>query len=344
MNGLQARFRDSLQSSQGYGMSVGNQTHNMTRVQGHQKSYVLVAVLALVGCLICFDRMLAAENVGQATALVEKVSATNAMESTSWALIGLVAVIAFVAGFVHSGIGFGFGIVAIGLMPFVIDARQTHLLVSLCAVPVQLGTVWAYRRGIVWRPLLIALAGATIGLPLGLWLFHSINLDWLTRGTGLALLLMIAYSFRNRSLARKRVDEAKSGVESCDEDVMETDRNDTATAGVGIASGFLMGAVTMPGPPVVAYALQQDWDQDHFKAFVNQFLLALSVFKTLALFLTADVSQQSVVEASLVFPMALIGIAVGKRFSQRLSTGGFRNMVAIGLLVVAILLIVKGAG
>ncbi|WP_160168111.1 sulfite exporter TauE/SafE family protein [Rhodopirellula sallentina] len=108
-----------------------------------------------------------------------------AQGSDQWiVLISIVALIALVAGFVHSGIGFGFGIVAIGLMPLVIDARHTHLLVSLCAVPVQMGTVWAYRKGVVWRPLLFALAGAVIGLPLGLWLFNSINLDWLTRGTG----------------------------------------------------------------------------------------------------------------------------------------------------------------
>ncbi|WP_165701093.1 sulfite exporter TauE/SafE family protein [Crateriforma conspicua] len=262
-----------------------------------------------------------------------------------WAmLIAVVALIAFAAGFVHSGIGFGFGIVAIGLMPLVIDARQTHLLVSLCAVPVQMGTVWAYRKGVVWRPLLFALAGALVGLPLGLWLFHSINLDWLTRGTGVALLLMIGYSFHNRKASRNRADLAVQESADGSSDVA-SDRKDAGGAtGIGVASGFLMGAVTMPGPPVVAYALQRDWDQEQFKAFVNQFLLALSVFKILGLLVSTEISRQSTIEALLLIPAALLGIAVGKRFSTRLSAGGFRSMVAAGLAFVAVLLIAKGAG
>ncbi|WP_168565022.1 sulfite exporter TauE/SafE family protein [Crateriforma spongiae] len=259
-------------------------------------------------------------------------------------VIAVVALIAFAAGFVHSGIGFGFGIVAIGLMPLVIDARQTHLLVSLCAVPVQMGTVWAYRKGVVWRPLLFALAGALIGLPLGLWLFHSINLDWLTRGTGVALLLMIGYSFHNRKASRNRADSTAPQSTGGSSNVANDRKDAGGATGIGVASGFLMGAVTMPGPPVVAYALQRDWDQEQFKAFVNQFLLALSVFKILGLLVSTEISRQSTIEALLLIPAALLGIAIGKRFSTRLSAGGFRTMVAVGLAFVAVLLIAKGAG
>ncbi|TWU62477.1 sulfite exporter TauE/SafE family protein [Crateriforma conspicua] len=259
-------------------------------------------------------------------------------------VIAVVALIAFAAGFVHSGIGFGFGIVAIGLMPLVIDARKTHLLVSLCAVPVQMGTVWAYRKGVVWRPLLFALAGALIGLPLGLWLFHSINLDWLTRGTGVALLLMIGYSFHNRKASRNRADSTATQSTGGSSNVANDRKDAGGATGIGVASGFLMGAVTMPGPPVVAYALQRDWDQEQFKAFVNQFLLALSVFKILGLLVSTEISRQSTIEALLLIPAALLGIAIGKRFSTRLSAGGFRTMVAVGLAFVAVLLIAKGAG
>ncbi|QEG20387.1 sulfite exporter TauE/SafE family protein [Mariniblastus fucicola] len=262
--------------------------------------------------------------------------------SGNWLLtILIVAVIAFVAGVVHSGIGFGFGIVAIGVMPLVIDARQTQLLVSLLAIPVQIGTVWAYRRGFAWRPLLYAFAGAIIGLPLGLWLFKSINLDWLTRGTGVVILFMVAWSFWVRRLASRRA--AENEIDSSTEQ-SEPTVNPVTTFGVGLVSGFLMGAVTMPGPPVVAWAMQQDWSQERFKAFVNQFLLALTIFKVAALFITAEVGQQIITESLLIFPAALIGIAVGKKFSERLSAGSFRTLVAVGLSIVAVLLITKGSG
>ncbi|MBB02793.1 MAG: hypothetical protein CMJ47_09115 [Planctomyces sp.] len=311
---------------------------------GRKVTLTIVSLLGLA-LLLTGDQLLANTNV----------PAPNQTETVdTWFSSGLlvVALIALAAGFVHSGIGFGFGIVAIALMPLVIDARQTHLLVSLAAVPVQLGTVWAYRKGVVWKPLLFALVGATIGLPAGLWLFQTINLDWLTRGTGIAILFMIGYTFVVRSQASRR-SSAQSAppadriAEGDTQDLPSSKRNSGEAAGasaIGVASGFLMGAVTMPGPPVVAYALQRDWSQDEFKSFVNQFLLALSLFKVAGLFVTAGVSQQSLFESLFVFPAALIGIAIGKRFSQHLSTGGFRTIVAVVLSLVAILLIVKGGG
>ncbi|MFG0288050.1 MAG: sulfite exporter TauE/SafE family protein, partial [Rhodopirellula sp. JB044] len=191
---------------------------------------------------------------------------------------------------------------------------------------------------------LFALAGAVIGLPLGLWLFNSINLDWLTRGTGIALLLMIAYSFHNRNISRRRAEQTDSENAERDEDDQKQSSETVGASTIGVASGFLMGAVTMPGPPVVAYALQQDWDQEQFKAFVNQFLLALSVFKIFGLFVSTDISQQATIESLLIIPAALFGIAIGKRFSTRLSAGKFRTLVAVGLAFVAVLLIAKGAG
>ena len=59
------------------------------------------------------------------------------MQGEIWFVLGLIAVIAVLSGFIHSAIGFGFGIVAISLMPFVIDARSAHVVVSVSSVPMR---------------------------------------------------------------------------------------------------------------------------------------------------------------------------------------------------------------
>ena len=48
------------------------------------------------------------------------------------ALLGILAAIAFFAGFIHSAIGFGFGIVAISLLPFFnfVLSQFFHFLIS----------------------------------------------------------------------------------------------------------------------------------------------------------------------------------------------------------------------
>ena len=111
-------------------------------------------------------------------------------------LLVAIGAIALVAGFLHSAIGFGFGIVAISLLPFVIDARSAHVVVSISSVPMLIMAAWTYREGIEKRSLALALLGAAIFLPLGLRLFESVSLDLLVRGTGLGILVMVILSLR----------------------------------------------------------------------------------------------------------------------------------------------------
>ena len=94
-------------------------------------------------------------------------------------LILIVTVIAFVAGFIHSAIGFGFGIVAIALLPLFVDVRQSHVVISTASVPVLVSAAWAYREGADYRSLGQALVGAAICLPLGLYAFElSRSICW----------------------------------------------------------------------------------------------------------------------------------------------------------------------
>ncbi len=116
---------------------------------------------------------------------------------------------------------------------------------------------WAYREGIEWASLKQALLGAAIFLPIGLFLFEAVSLDWLVRGTGLAILGMVLVSLRNQ----KWHPNAQASKGSC--------------FLAGAVGGFLAGAVSIAGPPVAAFALKQDWSQARFKAFVTQCLLVI---------------------------------------------------------------------
>ncbi|TWU04399.1 sulfite exporter TauE/SafE family protein [Stieleria varia] len=250
-----------------------------------------------------------------------------------WVIVSICA-IALAAGFIHSAIGFGFGIVAVTLMPLVIDARQAHVLISLASVPVLIGTVWTYREGADYRSLLKALAGAAIGLPLGVLAFERMSMDYLVRGTGVAILVMVWMSFRNRRLAQQRSDCHASGGQSLG----------GHAALAGAYGGFLAGAVSIAAPPVAAWALQQSWEQKRFKAFLNQFLLAVSIYKVAALLVRDLVDREVCYQALWLAPLAIIGIRVGAYFSGRLSAGWFQVVVAVALVGIAVLFVLRGEG
>jgi uncharacterized membrane protein YfcA len=112
----------------------------------------------------------------------------------------------------------------------------------------------------------------------------------------------------------------------------------------GALGGFLAGAVTIAGPPVAAYALSQPWEQARFKAFLNQFLFAVSLYKVTGLTVRGFIDQETLVQSAALAPMAIIGIQVGAIFSRRLSTQRFHVFVAVALVAVAIYFVVRGAG
>ncbi|QEF98984.1 Sulfite exporter TauE/SafE [Stieleria maiorica] len=238
-----------------------------------------------------------------------------------------IGVIALAAGFVHSAIGFGFGMVAVTLLPLFVEVRQSHVVISTASVPVLMMAAWAYREGADWSALWRALVGAAIGMPLGLLAFEWVSPDWLIRGTGLAILVMVAISIRNRRRANS-----------------ETKSRPGSSWIAGALGGFLAGAVTIAGPPVAAYALSQPWEQSRFKAFLNQFLCAVASYKVAGLAVRGFIDQETLVQSAALAPMAILGIQIGAMFSRRLSTRRFQTFVAIALVAVAIYFVVRGAG
>ncbi|NNE00355.1 MAG: sulfite exporter TauE/SafE family protein, partial [Pirellulaceae bacterium] len=169
-----------------------------------------------------------------------------------------IAVITLTAGVVHSAIGFGFGIVALACLPFVIDATTAHVMMSMCSLPMLLMAAWSYRDGIDWPSLWPALLGAALLMPVGLVAFGSMSLDLLVRGTGLAILVVTLLSLRKRG-----TQPGPSGGSG----------SPLASLLAGSISGFLGGAVSIAGPPVATFALNQGWAAHRYKAFVTQCLL-----------------------------------------------------------------------
>ncbi|MGI9474390.1 MAG: sulfite exporter TauE/SafE family protein [Rubripirellula sp.] len=240
------------------------------------------------------------------------------------ALFATLAAIAFLAGFIHSAIGFGFGIVAISLLPFVVDARSAHVIVSVSSVPMLIMAAWAYRDGIEWSSLKQALLGAAIFLPIGFALFEWLPLDWLVRGTGLAILAMVLMSLRGNH----------------DDSGTVNRRGACFTAGA--AAGFLAGAVSIAGPPVAAFALKQNWDQSRYKAFVTQCLLVIAFYKASLLVARGHLTSDSIYKTVIVAVVSIAGVQLGVLASKRIAPIRFRRLVAGALIAVSCLMMWRG--
>ena len=239
-------------------------------------------------------------------------------------LLVILAAIAFFAGFIHSAIGFGFGIVAIALLPFFVDGRSAHVIVSISSIPMLIMAAWAYRDGVDWKSLRPALLGAAIFLPLGFALFERLPLDWLVRGTGVGILGMVWMSLRKH--------EAKSNAE----------KQSIPCFIAGATGGFLAGAVSIAGPPIAAFGLKQEWPQNRFKAFITQCLIIIAIYKVGLLFLRGHVTVDSGGSILTLAILSIVGVQAGVLASRRISPTRFKGIVAVALVSVSFLMILRG--
>jgi len=241
-----------------------------------------------------------------------------------WLLFLVLALVIAGAGFVQSSLGFGYAVVALSILPFFVDVRFANLVVSLSVLVPLAAAVWTYRTGLDWRLLAWCLSGALLGLPIGLLVFVTLDADWLVRGTGLVILLIVLDSFRQQGEPSPRP------------------ISPLWTVAAGAASGMLVGAVGMGGPPVVAYAARQAWSAVRFKAFLISFLLILAGLRACSLAATGWIDGRVLWYSLAVVPFGLAGGHLGTLASRRIDGLRIRRTAMVLLLFLSAGMILRG--
>ena len=243
-----------------------------------------------------------------------------------WLFLSLIFVVVFTtSGFVQSTMGFGYAMVALAVLPYFMDIRLANLIVSLSMLIPMSSTILAYRRHIQPLTLVGSLAGAAVGLPAGLIAFAFVDPDWLVRGTGVVILLIVLDGvYRGRRQAPLRTPSKAWGLPA------------------GLASGFLSGSVGIGGPPVAAYASRQPWSPGEFKAFVLSFSLVVVSLRVIGLFVAGFLSRDVLLFSAAAVPFGYLGAWLGRVASKRINAHRFRQLTFALLAINSVGMIVRG--
>lgn len=212
-----------------------------------------------------------------------------------WLALAVIALAAFTQGF----LGFGFGILAMGILSVTRDLYYATALVNLTGLVLCLVILWPLRRRILWprmAPVLLLLAP---GIFLGVQILVSLDPAWLRRILGLTILGFAAWSLLDRKKLRRL-----SGFWSLP---------------AGLGSGILSGAFNMGGPPVIVYFYRQPFSSEEIKAslqavFMVSGLLRLPLVGAKGM-LTSQVLTHSLLCAPAIVAAALLGIFLCRRVS-----------------------------
>ena len=204
------------------------------------------------------------------------------------------------AAFVQSVSGFGMAIVAVALLPLVMDLKDAIALIAVFNLFTSTLTLFWNRSGFSWklaRPLVI---GILIGIPFGFFFLHSTESNILIRVLG-AILILIALS--DVILARKSHFTLPAW----------------SAWPFAIFGGVVGGAFNVGGPPIVAYTYSQNWTKTQTVAVLQLVFLigggfrnALMIGRDLTTSNRTDWSWDLAVNFLASIPLAILAIWFGK--------------------------------
>jgi uncharacterized protein len=226
------------------------------------------------------------------------------------AAIGLASLLSSIAGFAFSAI--------CGAMLFHLsdDPVQVVQVMVMCSIANQIAMTWAARRDIIWRELVVYLAGGAVGLAGGVWLLLNTDHARYAPALGLFLLGYGLYMLLRKPLVIRRQHAALDFV-------------------TGLLGGITGGAAGFPGAFVTIWCSMKGWDKARQRAVFQPFIL---IMQALTLMIISLIHRRSTGGLGfdptdlLFIPASLFGTSVGLALYRRLSDGQFARAVNILLI------------
>lgn len=237
----------------------------------------------------------------------------------------IVIFIIFLAVFTQSLSGFGSALVAMALLPAVMNIKVSTPLVALVILTIEIFLLMHYRQtlnfGAVWRIIVASLAGVPFGLLL---LSHAnervvmVLLGIIIAGYGLyALFEAFSGSIRLPKL-----------------------EHPAWAYGAGVIAGMLGGAYNTSGPPVIMYGNCRRWGTAEFKGNLQGFFVPSSLVVVIAHAwnhnLTTEVWQLYLWS----IPAMVFGILAGTHLDRLIHPETFRRIVLFLLVILGTRLII----
>jgi uncharacterized protein len=228
----------------------------------------------------------------------------------------------FAAAVVTGLSGFAFGLVAASIWLFVLSPVQSAILIVAYGLIVQGYAVWKLRRALDWQRIWPFIAGAAIGVPIGVWALTLANPGYVRSCVGAFLIVFALWSLFRPALKPVTFGGA------------------AAHASVGFLNGILAGITGLAGILVTIWSGLRGWPRDQQRAVFQP--VGVAIFAMTAVWLGAKgtISAETIWLFALGLPALLAGTWLGLKLYGRLDEAGFRKVVLVLLLISGVALMV----
>lgn len=230
--------------------------------------------------------------------------------------VGIVLAGVFLAAAVVQGIsGFGFALLAMPLLSFIVDPKDAVAVSTLVGTVASGSLLARHRHAVRWDLLWTLLVAAAAGMPLGLYLLVVIAerpLRLLLAVVVVAFAALLASGWRLRGSSR--------GFDLA----------------AGFTSGLLNTSLSTNGPPLVVALQARDLEPDEFRGTISALFFASSLMANALLARAGRYHEETLMHAAIGVPALLVGGAIGARIARRLPAAAFRRVVLALLVATAL--------
>jgi len=226
-------------------------------------------------------------------------------------VLAVLALVVFVAGFVRGFSGFGFSAITVAAMALVMDPLVIIVMVmvfEICASLFQVSNAFPHMdKPMVGR----LLAGAVIGMPIGVAMLVRLDVDMVRIAISLLILFLCLVLLSGWSLK-----QAPGPV---------------GQTAVGVGSGFANSAA-IGGLPVGLFLTAQDIPPATFRANMIGYLFALDIIGISVMWFHGRFTFDIVITAIALMPVMFLGVYLGSRHFFATPPKSFRRMVIFLLI------------
>lgn len=229
----------------------------------------------------------------------------------------VIAIAACLAGGVATGGGgFGFALVTTPVLLWVLPPPLIVLTNLAMSVVLRVPLIWSDRRHVVGRQAVLLGVGGLIGLPLGVVLLSRVDGNALTTVTH-ALIILLSATY----------------LVSADRMPRLADRAGLARLLVGIGSGALNTSISVSGPPLVLWLLNQRLSGRAFRATMSVLGLGMNLLGVVLLIRSGTAEPAWLALSAAALPAAALGALLGHVVLKRLSQAVFVRASAVLVVV-----------
>jgi uncharacterized membrane protein YfcA len=232
----------------------------------------------------------------------------------------LILLVTLFASFTHTLAGFGSALVTMPILAKLLGVQVAAPLAALIVPTIEFLLLIRYRESfnlrVVWR----LIAGAAVGIPLGVWSLRQVNERIILTVLGVVLISYALYAFLKLKLPELQ--------------------HTVWAYGFGFIAGLLNGAYNTSGPPIIIYGNCRGWKPAEFKANLQGFFTVAGLWVILNHAFNGNLTPFVWQHYLLSWIAIAIGMWLGLKLDRHIDQAMFRKIVLAMLVILGVMMLI----